>query len=33
MTRDVEEWIGKTPDSAIPKRVRLRVFERLGGQC
>lgn len=33
MTRSVEEWIGASPDSAIPKRVRLRVFERCGGRC
>lgn len=31
--RAVPEWIGKTPDSAIPPRVRLRVFERHGGVC
>jgi 5-methylcytosine-specific restriction protein A len=33
MSRAVEEWIGKTHDSAIPPRVRLRVFERDGGIC
>lgn len=33
MARSVEEWVGATPDSAIPKRVRLRVFERCGGRC
>lgn len=33
MTREVEEWIGASPDTAIPKRVRLRVFERCGGRC
>lgn len=33
MARSVPEWIGKTPDSAIPPRVRLRVFERFGGVC
>lgn len=33
MTRSVPEWIGKTKDSAIPPRVRLRVFERFGGIC
>lgn len=26
--RSVEEWIGATPDTAIPPRVRLRVFEK-----
>jgi len=31
--RSTEEWIGATPNSAIPKRVRLRVFERDGGRC
>jgi 5-methylcytosine-specific restriction protein A len=33
MTRAVELWIGKTDDSAIPPRVRLRVFERCDGRC
>jgi len=33
MTRTVKEWIGKTPDSKIPPRVRLRVFEAHGGIC
>lgn len=31
--RSTEEWIGATPDSAIPPRVRLRVFERAAGRC
>lgn len=31
--RTVPEWIGKSPDEAIPPRVRLRVFERAGGAC
>lgn len=31
--RTPPEWIGKTPDSAIPPRVRLRVFEAHGGVC
>ncbi|ACI55747.1 conserved hypothetical protein [Rhizobium leguminosarum bv. trifolii WSM2304] len=31
--RSVEEWIGKTDDTAIPPRVRLRVFEKFGGIC
>jgi 5-methylcytosine-specific restriction enzyme A len=30
--RAVTEWIGRTPDSAIPPRVRLRVFEAHGGR-
>ena len=33
MSRSTAEWIGKTDDSAIPPRVRLRVFERAGGRC
>jgi 5-methylcytosine-specific restriction protein A len=33
MTRSVEEWVGATPDVAIPKRVKLRVFERHNGIC
>lgn len=31
--RSVSEWIGATPDTAIPPRVRLRVFEAHGGVC
>jgi len=31
--RSLPEWIGKTPDAPIPRRVRLRVFERHGGIC
>lgn len=31
--RTVEGWVGKTLDAAIPKAVRLRVFERYGGVC
>lgn len=33
MSRTVEEWIGKTPDSKIPDRVRDRVFKRDDGRC
>lgn len=33
MTRSVKEWIGKTDDTPIPARVRLRIFERFGGRC
>ncbi len=33
MSRSVEEWIGKTDDTPVPPRVRLRVFERFGGKC
>lgn len=31
--REVPEWIGKTDDTAIPPRVRVRVFDRHGGVC
>lgn len=31
--RAVPEWIGKTPDSPAPPRVRARVFERDHGVC
>ncbi len=33
MSRAVPEWIGKTPDTPAPPRVRLRVFEAHGGVC
>jgi 5-methylcytosine-specific restriction enzyme A len=33
MTRATKEWVGKTPDSKIPARVRLRIFEAHGGVC
>jgi 5-methylcytosine-specific restriction endonuclease McrA len=33
MTREVPEWIGKTPDTPAPPRVRLRVFEKHKGIC
>lgn len=33
MARAVPEWIGKTDDSKVPPRVRLRIFEREGGKC
>lgn len=33
MTRSVPEWWGKTDDTPIPDRVRLRVFERHNGIC
>lgn len=33
MSRAVPEWIGATPDSPVPARVRLRVFERDDGKC
>lgn len=31
--RSVQEWIGKTPDTKVPSRVRVRVFEKAGGKC
>lgn len=31
--RSIPEWIGKTADSAVPPRVRVRVFDRYGGRC
>lgn len=31
--REVPEWIGKTPDTPIPPRVRDRVFQRHQGRC
>lgn len=31
--RAVDEWIGATPDTPAPPRVRLRVFERHDGVC
>lgn len=31
--RSVPEWIGKSPDSAVPPRVRVRVFDRYEGRC
>lgn len=33
MPRSVPEWIGKTPDTKIPDRVKLRIWEREGGRC
>lgn len=31
--REVPEWIGKTPDTPAPARVKLRVFEAHQGRC
>lgn len=31
--RAIPEWIGKTPDTPVPERVQLRVFERYNGKC
>ena len=33
MSRAVKEWIGKTDDTAIPPRVKLRIFEKYDGKC
>lgn len=33
MSRSTPEWIGKTDDTPVPPRVRLRVFDRDGGRC
>ncbi len=33
MPRSVPEWIGKTHDTQIPPRVKLRIFERYFGKC
>lgn len=31
--RSVPVWHGKTPDTPPPDRVRVRVFDRVGGRC
>jgi hypothetical protein len=31
--RSIPEWVGKTPDSKVPDRVRLRIFLACGGRC
>lgn len=31
--RSLPEWIGKTDDTPIPPRVRIRIFEKCAGQC
>jgi 5-methylcytosine-specific restriction endonuclease McrA len=33
MSRAVEEWRGKTDDTPVPPRVKLRIFERYNGRC
>jgi 5-methylcytosine-specific restriction protein A len=33
MSRTVKEWIGKTDDTPVPARVRMRVFDRFKGNC
>jgi 5-methylcytosine-specific restriction enzyme A len=31
--RKLPDWVGKTPDTRVPPRVRLRIWERFGGVC
>jgi 5-methylcytosine-specific restriction enzyme A len=31
--RSLPEWIGKNADSAVPPRVRVRIFDRYEGRC
>lgn len=31
--RSVDEWVGATPDTVPPPRVRLRLFDAKGGKC
>ena len=33
MSRALPEWIGKSPDSAVPPRVRVRIFDKYEGRC
>lgn len=33
MTRALPEWTGANPDTPIPPRVRVRIFERYHGAC
>lgn len=33
MPRSTDEWHGSNPDTSIPPRVRLRIFERYNGHC
>lgn len=33
MSRAVPAWVGKNDDSAVPPRVRLRVWDREEGKC
>ena len=33
MPRSVEEWIGRTDDTPLPPRVKLRVFDKYKGRC
>jgi len=31
--REVPEWIGRNDDSAIPARIKLRIYHRAKGRC
>ena len=31
--RTLPEWVGETPNTAIPPRVRVRVFDKWNGRC
>lgn len=31
--RSVSEWIGKTPETSIPPRVKARIVEKQNGKC
>lgn len=33
MSRELPEWIGSSDDQAIPARVKIRIFDRHGGNC
>lgn len=33
MARSVKEWIGKTDDTPVPTRVKLRILKRQGDTC
>lgn len=31
--RRTDEWVGASPDTPVPPRVRIRVFEKFSGMC
>ena len=33
MSRSTPEWVGKSDDTAIPTRVKIRVFDACAGKC
>jgi 5-methylcytosine-specific restriction protein A len=33
VSREVPEWIGKTDDTPLPARVKLRIFDKYVGHC